>query len=319
MVSTLAGNGGQGFVDGTGAAAQFSEVNDLAFDATGNIYVADNFAVRKITPAGVVTTLAGKGVGGFADGTGSAASFSFLQGIAVDGTGNVYVADMENHRIRKITPDGVVSTIGGTGDAGYLDGPAATSQFNFPRGVAADNAGNVYVADGTNHCIRKISGGNVTTVAGDGLVGFADGAVATARFNYPHKIKIDGAGNLIVSDLGNDRVRKISTTGMVSTIAGSGTRGFLDGPAATAQFHSPEGLGIDQIGNIYVGDVLNHRVRKISTTGDVTTVAGASDLAFADGNTGIAKFAYPTGVIISSTEIIYVADAGNVRIRKITF
>ena len=319
MVSTLAGSGASGVLDGTGAAAKFGSINDLAFDATGNLYVAEAGAVRKITTAGVVTTLAGNGVFGFADGTGSAARFHGLMGIALDGAGNVYSADSYNNTIRKITPEGIVSTIGGTGEAGYLDGPAATSLFNMPRGVAADNAGNVYVADGFNNRIRKISGGNVSTVAGDGVIGFADGAVATARFWYPDHIKIDGAGNLIVSDIGNNRIRKISTTGMVSTIAGSGTKGYLDGPAATAQFKSPEGLTIDQNGNIYVGDGSNHRVRKISTTGVVTTVAGTGDMAFEDGNTDIAKFAFPGGVIISSTGIIYVADAANNRIRKISF
>jgi serine/threonine protein kinase, bacterial len=309
-VSTLAGSGAMGFVNGTGSAAQFGSAPDLAVDAAGNIYVADatsSFAVRKITPAGVVTTLAGNGINGFADGTGSAARFGVLMGVAVDGSGNVYVADLGNYRIRKISPDGVVTTIGGTGMSGYLDGPAATSQFNLPMGVVADNAGNVYVADAGNNRIRKISGGIVSTIAGDGLAGSLDGAAATARFNNPMKIKIDVAGNLIVLDQSNHRVRKISAAGTVSTIAG------------TAQFNYPAGLAIDKNGNIYVGDQLNQRIRKISTDGIVTTLAGTGVAGYDDGNTNNAKFHNPNGLDITSTGIIYVADNRNFRIRKITF
>jgi sugar lactone lactonase YvrE len=186
-------------------------------------------------------------------------------------------------------------------------------------GVAADNAGNVYVADAGNNRIRKISGGIVSTVAGDGFVGSVDGAAATARFGNAIKIKIDGAGNLIVLDEYYNRVRKISTTGIVSTIAGSGTAGYVDGPAATAQFNHPAGLGIDQNGNIYVGDQANQRIRKISTTGVVTTVAGSGVAGFEDGNTNNAKFNFPNGLDVTATGIIYVADNQNFRIRKISF
>ena len=321
MVSTIAGSGVLGFANGIGSAAQFGHAPDLALDAAGNIYVADatsSFAVRKITPAGVVTTLAGGGVSGFADGVGTAARFGVLMGIAVDGSGNVYVVDLGNNRIRKITPEGVVSTIGGNGEPDYLDGPAAISKFNYPQGVVADNTGNVYVADAGNSRIRKISGGMVSTVAGDGVAGFWDTNVASARFNNPTKIKIDGAGNLIVLDQGNHRIRKISN-GTVSTIAGSGTAGYLDGPVATAQFNAPAGLGIDQNGNIYVGDQINQRIRKISTTGVVTTVAGTGVGGFEDGNTNNAKFNSPNGLDITATGIIYVADNQNFRIRKISF
>lgn len=322
MVSTHAGSGIMGFADGTGTAAQFGHAPDLVVDAAGNIYVADasnNFRVRKITPGGVVTTIAGNGVSGFADGTGTAASFSALLGITIDGTGNIYLADLGNARIRKITPASVVSTIGGTGMFGYADGPAATSQFNLPMGVVADNAGNVYVADAGNNRIRKISGGIVTTVAGDGVAGYSDGPAATARFNNPMKIKIDASGNLIVLDQNNNRIRKISTTGSVSTIAGSGIAGYADGPALSAQFNAPAGLAIDQAGNIYVGDQANQRIRKIALDGTVTTIAGNSSAGFQDGNTSVAKFNWPNGLDITATGTIYVADNQNFRIRKITF
>jgi IPT/TIG domain/NHL repeat len=321
MVSTFAGNGISGFANGVGTSAQFGHATDLALDAAGNIYVADasnNFRVRKITPAGDVSTLAGGGLNQFADGTGTAASFSVLLGITADGAGNIYVADLGNQRIRKITTGGVVTTIGGNGTPGYVDGPAATSQFNLPMGVAADNAGNVYVADAGNNRIRKISGGVVSTIAGDGTAGFADGAVLSARFSNPMKIKIDASGNLIVLDQNNHRIRKISG-GVVSTVAGNGNPGFADGPAGTAQFNAPAGLAIDQAGNLYIGDQINHRIRKITPAGIVSTVAGTGTFGFQDGNTTIAKFNSPNGLDVSSAGVIYVADNQNFRIRKIVF
>ena len=318
MVSTHAGSGIIGFADATGTAAQFGHVTDVVVDNAGNIYVADDLKVRKITPGGVVTTIAGSGVNQFADGTGTSASFSTLLGIAIDGTGNLYVADLGNNRIRKITSGGVVTTIGGNGIPGFQDGPAANSQFHLPMGVAADNSGNLYVADAGNNRIRKISNGIVSTVAGDGVAGFADGAAATTRFNNPIKIKIDGSGNLIVLDQSNNRIRKISS-GNVSTVAGNGTAGYVDGPVATAQFNLPAGLAVDQAGNIYVGDQVNHRIRKITPAGTVTTIAGTGLAGFQDGNTNIAKFNFPNGIDITSTGIIYVADNQNFRIRKISF
>lgn len=321
LVSTLAGNGTMGFADGTGTAAQFGHVPDLVVDPFGNVYIVDasnNFRVRKITPGGIVTTLAGSGTNGFADGTGNAASFSVLLGIGIDGSNNLYVADLGNNRIRKITQAGVVTTIGGTNTGGFLDGPVATAQFFLPMGVAVDNNGNVYVADAGNNRIRKISGGVVSTVAGDGTAGYSDGSATSARFNNPVKVKIDGQGNLIVLDQNNNKIRKITPAGTVSTIAGS-TFGYLDGPAATAQFNAPAGLAIDAAGNIYIGDQANNRIRKISTSGMVSTVAGTGALGFEDGNTNVARFNFPNGLDITTSGVIYVADNQNFRIRKITY
>jgi len=213
VVSTIAGDGTRGYIDGNGVGAEFRYPTSLAVDGSGNIYVADveNFVIRKITPAGVVSTLAGSGAAGFADNTGTAAKFTFPQGIAVDqSSGNIYVADKNSHRIRKVTPAGVVTTFAGNGKAGYADGAAATAQFNLPISVSVDVAGNVLVTDLGNQRIRKISpDGIVSTIAGNGTAGFADGIPGQAQFNNPYGVVADQFGGVYVGDKGNNRIRKI--------------------------------------------------------------------------------------------------------------
>ncbi len=212
VVTTLAGSGAAGSTDGTGIAAQFNNPFAVAVDAAGNVYVADtnNNRIRKITPAGVVTTLAGS-TAGYNDATGAAAQFnSPFNGVAVDATGNVYVADTNNNRIRKITPAGVVSTLAGSGVAGSTDGTGAGAQFYNPQGVAVDATGNVYVADTNNNRIRKITPvGVVSTLAGS-ILGYVDSTLAGARFTYASGVAVDSAGNLYVADSGNNRIRKIT-------------------------------------------------------------------------------------------------------------
>ena len=315
MVTTFAGST-VGFADGTGSAAQFSYLSSIAFEASGNMYVADagNYKIRKVSPNGVVTTLAGS-TQGFADGAGAAAQFDNIAGIAVDASGNVYVADRGNHKIRKISSTGLVTTLAGS-TSGFADGNGTSAQFNFPNGVALDNSGNVYVADIANHKIRKISAAGVVTTLAGSVAGFSDGSGTAAKFSSPYGLAVDNSGNVYVADTGNTKIRKISPIGLVSTLAGS-TIGFADGNGTAAQFSEPYDIDFDAIGNVYVADMSNNKIRKISQTGVVTTLAG-STVGFADGTATIAQFNLPFGLAVDASGNVYVADRNNQKIRKIT-
>lgn len=265
-----------------------------------------------------VSTLAGNGVRGFSDGVGASAQFNNPLGIAVDVSGNVYVADNGNQRIRKITPEGVVSTLAGSGTSGYADGESTEAQFSNPAGVAVDASGNVYVADRDNYCIRKINAdGHVSTIVGNGKAGFANGAGDAAQFDTPCGIAVDASGNLFVADLNNHRIRKINPEGMVSVLAGSGEAGFFDASSTLALFNYPIKIAVDNSGNIYVTDMHNHCIRKISPTGDVSTVAGNGMAGFLDSTDGEAQFRYPKGVAVNAFGHVYVADESNNCIRHI--
>src|SRR5688572_23639927 len=308
-VSTLAGNGTLGFAEGTGTTARFYQPTGLAFDAGGNMYVADNqnHRIRKITPAGVVSTFAGSGTSGFADGSGTAAQFNGPFGVAVDVDGNVYVADTYNYRIRKITPAGVVTTLAGNNNYGFVDGAGAGALFYLPKGVAVDPAGNVYVADENNHRIRKVTpAGTVTTLAGS-TGGSTDGNVSAAQFHTPGGIAIDADGNLYVCDTGNHRIRKITPAGVVSTLAGS-TQGITDADGSAARFNKPTGVVVDGDGNVYVADDDNERVRKVTSSGTVSTIAGGFLGGFTDGVGEDAQFRSPTGIALDDAGKIYIAD-----------
>jgi sugar lactone lactonase YvrE len=266
VVTTLAGSGAFGSADGTGTAASFNTPNSVACDGSGNVYVADlnNQRIRKIVAAtGVVTTLAG--TGGYLDGTGTAAQFRYPSGVACDGSGNVYVADGGNNRIRKIVAaTGIVTTLAGS-TSGYLDGTGTAARFDLPQGVACDGSGNVYVADYSNHRIRKIvaATGVVSTLAGSGTVGTADGTGTAAQFWIPNSVACDANGNVYVADYGNNRVRVIvAATGVVSTLAGS-TSGYLDGTGPAARFNGPQGVAYDGSGTVYVADYSNNCIRAI--------------------------------------------------------
>ncbi|GEM_PF-6664890 len=336
VVSTLAGYGPEGFVDGTGSQAQFFYPFGVAADANGHVYVADadNHSIRKVSPQGAVSTLAGVGYPGGADGlgfqpdakasypAGSQAQFSGPRGVAVDVAGNVYVADSGNHRIRKVTPDGTVSTLAGSTE-GYADGVGSQARFAYPVGVAVDGSGNVYVADLWNHRIRKVTpDGTVTTLAGSND-GYAEGTGTAARFAYPSGVAVDNVGQVYVADQGNHRIRKISPAGVVSTVAGS-TSGYANGAGDQAQFADPTGVAVDGAGNVYVADsaytvdqLIHHRIRRVGPGGVVSTLAGATE-GFADGVGTQARFHGPFGIAVDGVGNVLVADTNNHRIRRVS-
>jgi len=314
-VSTLAGSGAGGNLDAKGTDARFSGPAGVAADRAGNVFVSDrgNDLLRKITPDGNVTTFAGiRGL----------AVFAFPHQIAMDTAGNVYVADEDYHRIDKITPDGQVSILAGDPDGAYgaRDGVGTAAQFHNPQGVAVDKFGNVFVADTYNSVIRKIDpNGVVTTYAGqlNGLGGFRDGPAASAKFLTPVSVAVDASNNVYVTDPGNQRIRKINAAGIVSSLSGTGAEGFADGDGATAKFDNPDGLAVDAAGNLFVADRYNQRIRKITPSGVVSTLAGNSTPGFADAAGAAAMFNYPTGVTVDARGVIYVADLLNHRIRKV--
>jgi sugar lactone lactonase YvrE len=327
VVTTLAGTpGSYGTADGTGAAARFGGVATVAADGAGNVFVADqnNNTIRRVTPYGVVTTLAGTaGLKGSADGTGAAARFDGPEGVAVDGLGNVFVADWDNNTIRKITPGGVVTTLAGTaGSYGSADGTGAAARFSGPCGVAVDSAGNVLVGDEENNTIRKItSGGVVTTLAGTaGSKGSADGVGAAARFSGPCGVAVDGVGTVFAADQHNHTIRKITSSGVVTTLAGTaGSSGSADGMGAAAHFRGPYGVAVDGADNVFVADMGNGTIRKITPAGVVTTLAGSADQpGSADGTGAAARFSYPDGVAVDVAGNVFVADQSNNTIRKVT-
>jgi serine/threonine-protein kinase len=322
IVTTFAGSGAAGNTYGSGTAASFNLPEDIAVDGEGNVYVADkiNHMIRKITSAGDVSILAGSGVQGYADGTGSQATFNMPIGVAVDSSGYVYVADALNHAIRKISPAGIVSTLAGSSTAGNVDGTSTSASFNLPSGVAVDSSGNVYVADSKNHSIRKISvSGVVTTLAGNGSGGSNDGVGAAASFYNPSGVAVDIANNVYVADSTLHKIRKITAGGLVSTLAGSDGPGSVNGIGTNASFFYPSSIAVDRIGNLYVTDSYNHLIRRISTSGLVSTLAGTGLQGNANGVGVAASFYYPNGIAIDNLNNIYIADHTNNLIRKITF
>ncbi|MEO6520595.1 MAG: MBG domain-containing protein [Mucilaginibacter sp.] len=323
QVTTVAGKAGVvGSVDGPASSATFYTPTSTVEDVSGNIYVSDqnNHKIRKITTTGVVSTFAGSGVLGFADGQGSAASFSYPLGMAIDATGNIYVTDVNSgtSRIRKITPTGVVSTFAGNGTTGSANGQGTAATFNQPNAIALDAAGNMYVADTKNYLIRKITpAGLVSTFAGSGIAGITNGPGTSASFDSPWGIAVDVDGNVYVTDHSNV-IRKITPTGVVSSLAGTFfVQGSQDGIGAAASFNGSGSLAVDIMGYVYVSDMFNHLLRKVSPTGVVTTLAGSLTVGSADGAGPAAGFFEPNGLSFDGQGNLYIADDGNHLIRKV--
>lgn len=303
-----------------GRNVSFNHPSGLAIDASGNLYVSDidGQVIRKITTAGVVTTFAGSGSKGFANGNGTAASFSSPNGLAVDGDGNVYVADMDNHAIRKIGYDGTVSTFAGSGSVGSLDGQGTAASFYGPANLAFDKNGNLIVVDEYNANIRKIDpDGLVTTLAGNGP-GYVDGLGTAARFTLPYGIVIDAAGNLYITDLENYRIRKVTQQGLVTTLAGNGVRDNIDGTGTAASFGNVYGIAIDQAGNLYAYS--SSVIRKITPAGIVTTLAGGFDSSLPlDGTGAQAEVSSQVATIVTDASgNMYFTDTYNNLIRMLT-
>jgi sugar lactone lactonase YvrE len=329
-IETIAGNGVMGY-SGDGGQATAAEIHNpdfMAIDAVGNVYVTDyyNYVIRKITPAGIISTFAGTGSPGFSGdgGQATAASFDDPLGIAIDAAGNIYMSDELNNRIRKINSSGVITTIGGNGTAGFSGdgGQATNAELSWPAGLAFDASGNLYIGDYANSAIRKITpAGIITTVAGNGVRGFSgDGGQATAaEMNLIHGLVTDAAGNIYFDDFNNNRVRKVTPAGIITTIVGNGVGGFSGdgGPATAAELNTATGIDIDAAGNLYIADYSNSAIRMVNTSGIISTIAG-NNIAGYSGDGGPATAAelnYAYATILDHSGNIYISDAGNMRLR----
>lgn len=328
-VATYAGTGEPGYRDGPAAQAQFNVPAGLAIDTDGNLYVFDwwNFRVRMISPEGMVSTLAGSGEPGYADGPAAVAKFRGLAvQLAIDTNGNLIVPDSGNHRIRLVTKDGWVTTLAGTGEPGYRDGPADQAQFNNPTAVAIDTAGNIYVGDTDNNRIRVITPeGQVRTLAGSGEPGYSDGPGAVAQFDAPSSVAVSPAGDVVVGEglpwlfRATRRLRIITPDGEVATLAGSGEPGHKDGPAAEARFVMPTAMAFDAHGYLLVADPGEARLRLVTPEGQVYTLAGTGELGRADGPGPAAQFAEPVALVLGRKGEAYLSEPSANTIRRIDY
>jgi len=337
-ISTVAGNGTGDFGGDSGAAtsAKLKRPMGVAVDSTGNFYIADteNNRIRKVNASdGKISTVAGTGSSSFGGDSGAATSAQVNgpMGVAFDSAGNLYIADTDNHRIRKINAsDGKISTVAGSSSGGFSgdNGAATSAKLNRPAAVTVDSAGNLYIADTENHRIRKVnaSDGKISTVAGTGSGDFGgdNGAATSAKLNYPSGVSFDSAGNIYIADKENHRIRKLNVSdGKISTVAGTSSSGFSGdtGAATSAKLFKPAGILVDGSGNLYIGDTENHRVRKVyASTGKIYTVAGngTSDFGGDNGAATSAKLKKPVGVSLDAFGNLYIADSENNRVRKVT-
>ena len=308
-INTIVGNGNAGFSGDNGLAinAQIDTPTDVAADKVGNVYLVDrnNNRIRKVNGSGIITTIAGNGTNGFSGDGGQAisAALSLPQSITLDSSGNIYFLDYGNGRIRKINTSGIITTIAGNGFHGYTgDGGNATeATFGNGNGIAADKAGNIFIADFDNYVIRKVSTeGIITTVAGNGYYGDSgDGAPAIhAQLNFPNWVAVDFHGNIYISDMNNNKIRKVNSVGIITTIAGNnfGSPGYAGdgGPATSALLFQPQDVAVDSTGNVYFQDGLNDRIRYINNEGIINTCAGNGTLGYS-GDGGLATYANIAG------------------------
>ncbi|PZF72192.1 NHL domain-containing protein [Taibaiella soli] len=329
IITTIAGTGAYGYTGdgGPATAAQLNSPHGLALDASGNLYICDEYngRIRKVSTSGIITTVAGGGSGG--DGAAAtAAALSFPIDVKVDASGNMYISDLQDEKIRKVNTAGIISTVAGNGTAGYNgEGMQATlASLYYCFGIALDAAGNLYICDDYNFRIRKVNAaGVISTVAGTGTNGFSgDGGPATsAQLSYSVGIAFDPAGNMYLADRNNNRVRKVNTAGIISTVVGNGAASFSGdgGPALNAQFDHPYATCFDASGNMYVSDPWNHRVRKITTAGIVSTIAGNGATAWVGDNipATTSSLNNPLGMAVDASGNVYIADANQHRIRKV--
>jgi uncharacterized protein (TIGR03437 family) len=338
VISTVAGNGNNSSGGDGGVATNASfRPNGVAVDSAGDIYIADvaGSVIRKVNAAGVITTVAGfagekmkfSGDGGPAV-KASIYISSNHNGMAADQAGNLYIADDGHHRIRKVDPSGMITTVAGNGSIDYSGdgGQAISASLWRPSAVAVDGGGNLYIADTQNSRVRKVDAhGVISTLAGNGAIAYlGDGGPAKdASLFYPMGVAVDGAGNVYIADQNAYVVRKVDSKGIISTVAGNGDFGFAGdgGLAAKAELSGPYGVAADQSGNLYIADFGNHRVRKVDTTGAITTVAGeggSGASSIGDGGTPISANVQPADVAVDSAGNYYIADLGHNRIRKVT-
>jgi uncharacterized protein (TIGR03437 family) len=332
VISVFAGNGltSGGGDGGLAVGASLSYPAGLAFDSSGNLYIVDvfNSNVRKVDTNGIISTVAGDGGQGGFSGDGGLATQALLanpQGVAVDKSGNLYIVDRGNQRIRMVNASsGIISTIAGSSTTGYSGdgGPAAQATFNLPSSIAIDASGNLYIADTNNWAIRRIStSGIITTVAGNGQYGYGgdNGQATKAKLAGPTGVAVDASGNLYIADSGNERIRYVNSSGVIATIAGTGVAGFSgDGSAATAaRFSNPVAVALDASGNVYVADLDNNRIRRFALGGTVTTFAGTTN-SVGDGGPSTQARVEPWAVAVDSAGNLYIADRSEQRVRKVT-
>lgn len=335
VISTFAGNGHEGnnrnVGDGGQATqAQLTVPEGVVEDIAGNVYIADtlDYRIRKVTPAGIISTIAGTGVPGFSGdgGPATAARLSSPENPAIDGSGNIYFADSENNRVRRISSSGIITTVAGTGNCGDFGGggPAVKAELCSPSAVAVDSRGNLYIADTDNNMIRKVTpAGIISDFAGDRVPGsMGNGAAASkAELKQPTGVAVDSLGDVYIADSGNNEIRQVNPAGKIHTVAGTGKSGYSGdgGPATSAKLSDPMGVGVDTLGDVYIADSSNYRIRMVNASGIISTYAGSGIPGFTgDGGPATnARINIVTGDVAADANGAYFSDSLNDRVRRI--